>query len=90
MSPPSRKHATHADIVLRLRRAEGHIRAIVGMIEQGRPCLDLAQQLLAVEKAIVEAKRTLIHDHIDHCLDEVDGAEAAARLEDFRLITRYL
>jgi hypothetical protein len=39
------------------------------MIEPGRPCLELAQQLHTVEKAIGEAKRTLTHDHIEHCLD---------------------
>jgi hypothetical protein NreA len=61
-------HATHPDIVKRLRRAEGHLRSIVEMIEAGCSCLDLAQQLHAVEKAIANAKRTLIHDHIDHCL----------------------
>lgn len=42
------------------------------MFGEGRACLDLAQQLHAVEKAIVEAKKALIHDHVDHCLDAAD------------------
>jgi DNA-binding FrmR family transcriptional regulator len=29
------------------------------MIEEGRPCLDIAQQLHAVEKAVAQAKKTL-------------------------------
>ena len=62
-------HESHPDIVKRLKRAEGHIRRVISMFEEGRPCLDLAQQLHAVEKAIAEAKRQLIHDHVDHCLD---------------------
>jgi len=41
------------------------------MIEQEKPCLDIAQQLHAVERAITQAKKTLIQDHLDHCLDEV-------------------
>ncbi len=41
------------------------------MIEAGRPCADVAQQLHAVEKAVGEAKRTLIRDHLDHCLGDV-------------------
>ena len=61
-------HETHPAIVKRLRRAEGHLRSIVDMIASGRSCRDIAQQLHAVEKAIANAKRTLIHDHIDHCL----------------------
>ena len=38
------------------------------MIEERRPCVDLATQLHAVERAVAEAKRALIHDHIDHCV----------------------
>ena len=61
-------HQTHPSIVKRLRRADGHLRGVIEMIETGRPCLDIAQQLHAVEKAIAAAKTLLIHDHIDHCL----------------------
>ncbi len=59
-------HASHPKIVQRLKRASGHLSSIVQMIEEGRGCLDLAQQLHAVEKAIANAKRELIHDHIEH------------------------
>lgn len=86
-------HATHPEIVNRLRRAEGHLRAVIGMIEEGRGCLDLAQQLHAVELAIAKAKRTLIHDHIDHCLEQVTGpVPRAARgpIDEFKQITKYL
>lgn len=61
-------HSTHPQIAKRLKRAEGHLRAVIGMMDAGRPCLDIATQLQAVEKAVAGAKRTLIHDHIDHCL----------------------
>lgn len=63
-------HASHPAIAARLKRAEGHLRHVVAMIEDGKPCLDLATQLHAVERAVAEAKRSLIHDHIDHCLTE--------------------
>ena len=38
-------HQSHPDIVKRLRRAAGHLNKVVGMIEEDRSCLDLAQQL---------------------------------------------
>ncbi|HBP0978976.1 metal-sensing transcriptional repressor [Comamonas sp. Y6] len=65
----TQKHASHPELVKRLKRAEGHLRHVVGMIESHSSCLDIARQLSAVESAITAAKRTLIHDHIDHCLD---------------------
>ena len=75
-------HQTHPDIVKRLKRAEGHLRKIVAMIEEGRGCLDIAQQLHAVEKAIESAKKTLIHDHIDHCLEDAAGPLARDARDD--------
>ena len=69
MIKSSKPHKSHPDIVKRLNRVEGHLRSIVAMIEEGRPCLDIAQQLHAVEKAVAQAKKTLVHDHIDHCLE---------------------
>ena len=86
-------HKTHPDIVKRLKRAEGHLRSIVVMLEEGRPCLDIAQQLHAVEKAVAQAKKTLVHDHIDHCLEHTAGGdprEARRSLEEFKLISKYL
>jgi len=82
-------HSTHPDIVKRLRRAIGQLNSIVAMIEAGRPCADVAMQLQAAEKAIVQAKKTFIHDHIDHCLDE-GVATSKAALKEFKTISRYL
>ena len=39
------RHASHPDIVNRLKRADGHLQKIIRMVEDGRPCADLAQQL---------------------------------------------
>jgi len=44
-------HATHPDIIERLKRANGHLLSVIEMIEAERPCIDIAQQLHAVEKA---------------------------------------
>lgn len=86
-------HESHPEIVKRLKRAEGHLRTTIGMLEAGRTCLDLAQQLHAVEKAVATAKKTLIHDHIDHCTAHAaDGnpTEAREAMAEFKAITKYL
>jgi hypothetical protein len=49
----------HPAIIKRLKRADGHLRTIIEMIEKGRPCHQLAQQLQAVESAIENAKKVL-------------------------------
>lgn len=86
-------HQSHPDVVKRLKRAAGHLQGVVEMIEAGRPCLDIAQQMHAVEAAIASAKRTLIHDHLDDCLDHVVGAVPRAErgpIDEFKAITKYL
>lgn len=89
----SHLHASHPNIINRLRRAEGHLHSVIAMVETGKPCLEIAQQLQAVEKAIVQAKRTLIQDHLDHCLEEAVGPLARGQrrsIDEFKGITKYL
>lgn len=86
-------HANNPDILKRLRRAEGHLATVVRMVEEGRDGLQIAQQLQAVAKALEKAKQILILDHIDHHLTALAAplpAEARARLDEFREITKYL
>ena len=84
-------HSSHPAIVKRLKRADGHLRSIVEMIVAERPCVDIAQQLHAVEKAIASAKRALIKDHIERCLtDTASGVGAGKAIEEFRTISKYL
>jgi len=83
-----KQHATHPDIVKRLKRASGHLQTVISMMGEGRDCLTLAQQLHAVESAITKAKQTLIHDHLDHCLDH--ALEKRSSVDEFKEITKYL
>lgn len=86
-------HRSHKAVVDRLKRAEGHVRNVISMIESGRECVDVAQQLHAVIRALENAKTTLIHDHVDHCLEAAVRAKPRrerAVLEQFKSITRYL
>lgn len=95
-------HTSHPGIVKRLKRADGHLQSVIRMIDDGRACVDIAQQLHAVEKAITQAKRALIQDHIDHCLDaamtDIETGATAANTTgatsdlttEFKTIAKYL
>ncbi len=91
--PDSALHATHAEIVKRLRRAIGQLQTIVTMIEDAKPCTEVAMQLHAAERAIAQAKKTFIHDHVDHCLEHgVGGTAGRSRqvMREFKEISKYL
>jgi uncharacterized protein len=81
------------EVKARLRRAHGHLARVIDMMEKGRPCLDLAQQLHAVEKAIGNAKKELIKDHLHHCVEETSEAmprEVRNLIKEFQGVTKYL
>jgi uncharacterized protein len=83
-------HESHPGIIKRLRRAEGHLRSVIAMIEEGRPCIDIAPQLQAVEQAISNAKAEFIRDHIDHCLGHSGSTSTPRLLEEMKAITKYI
>ena len=43
---------TRTDLLNRLKRAEGQLRGIQRMIEEGQSCMDIATQMAAVRKAL--------------------------------------
>lgn len=52
----SRYRSEHQrDVINRLKRIEGQVRALIEMVEAGRPCEDVAQQMSAARKAIDKA-----------------------------------
>ena len=83
---------TNPEVVKRLRRAYGHLASVITMIEEGRSCLESAQQLHAVEKAVSTAKQVLIHHHIDHCVAHTaeGGKTAESAVHALKEITKYL
>lgn len=87
------EHESHPDIIKRLRRAHGHLASVIAMMEDARPCVDIAQQLQAVESAVSKAKRELIQDHMQHCLgDGVENGRTSAKsaLDEFKALAKYL
>ncbi len=83
-------HQTHPDIIPRLKRAEGHLRSVIAMIEAGKDGLALAQQLQAVESAVAKAKQALIFDHIEHLLEASQPEENRQVLRDLKEFAKYL
>ena len=40
------------EIATRLKRAQGHLTRVIEMLEAGRPCMELSQQLHAVRRLV--------------------------------------
>ncbi len=65
---------TMADVIKRLRRAQGQIGGVIKMIEEGRDCADVVTQLAAASRALNRAGFKIIATGLRQCaLDTGDG-----------------
>ena len=67
---PGHRHSKTRQVINRLSRIEGHIRAIKRMLEEEKPCPEVLIQLAAVKSAIRNASQLVLEDHIQSCLAE--------------------
>jgi DNA-binding FrmR family transcriptional regulator len=68
-----------ADVVRRLRRAQGQIGGVIRMIEAGQDCTDVLTQLAAAGRALDRAGFKIIASGLCQCVrDEQAGGEQAA------------
>jgi DNA-binding FrmR family transcriptional regulator len=73
--------ATKDQLLKRLRRIEGQVRGVQGMVEDDRYCIDVLTQISAVQAALDKVALgllDLLDDHARHC---VMGAEDEQRLD---------
>jgi DNA-binding FrmR family transcriptional regulator len=63
--------ATKDQLLTRLRRIEGQVRGVQGMVEDDRYCIDIVTQISAVQAALDKVALGLLDDHARHCV--IDG-----------------
>ena len=66
-------------LLKRLRRVEGQIRGIQGMVAEDRWCPDILQQIAAAGAALDKVALGLAEGHVQHCMSE--GGDDAKRGE---------
>ena len=68
-SPLTRGYtATKDQLLARLRRVEGQVKGIEGMVEEDRYCVDVLTQISAVQAALDKVALGLLDDHARHCV----------------------
>ncbi len=77
-------HEHHQQVINRLARIEGHVRAIKRMVEEDTPCPDVLMQIAAVRSALNSVGRVILEDHIQSCMVE------AVEKDDYKRALRDL
>jgi len=65
-----------AEVLHRLRRAQGQLAGVISMIEQGRDCRDIVTQLAAVSKALDRAGFKIVATGLRECATGVTSGDA--------------
>jgi DNA-binding FrmR family transcriptional regulator len=73
----------------RLKRIEGQIRGLAGMVEDDRYCIDVVTQIAAAKTALRRVEEEILRDHVAHCVehaissgDKADQRRKIAELMD--------
>ena len=73
----------------RLKRIEGQIRGLAGMVEDDRYCIDVVTQIAAAKAALRRVEEEILRDHVAHCVehaissgDKADQRRKIAELMD--------
>ena len=74
--------ATKEQLLKRLRRIEGQVRGIEGMVEDDRYCIDVLTQISAVRAALDKVALGLLDDHARHCVMGTEGEERIDRTDE--------
>jgi DNA-binding FrmR family transcriptional regulator len=60
--------ATKDQLQTRLRRIEGQVRGVQGMVEEDRYCIDILTQISAIQAALDKVALGLLDEHARHCV----------------------
>jgi len=82
----------HKDSINLLKTARGQIDAVIRMTEANRYCVDISNQILAVEALLKKANLQILKQHIETCVKEslVDGTYEEKTDEIMGIIKKYL
>jgi DNA-binding FrmR family transcriptional regulator len=74
--------ATKDQLLKRLRRIEGQVRGIEGMVQDDRYCIDVLTQISAVRAALDKVALGLLDDHARHCVMAAEGEQRVDRTDE--------
>lgn len=59
-----------AEVLLRLAKAAGQVQGVSRMVESNRYCVDVLNQIAAVQKALDGAARIITRNYLERCVTE--------------------
>lgn len=68
------------DIVRRLKSVEGHVRGVQRMVEDGAYCIDVVNQIVAIQRALKKVSSRVLDGHLHSCVTSaIQGDDVGER-----------
>ncbi|MEJ6767741.1 MAG: metal-sensitive transcriptional regulator [Gammaproteobacteria bacterium] len=64
------KHPCHKEQLSNLKRIEGQVRGVQGMIEGGKYCVDILNQIKALKNSLITVEAKILKTHLRECIKE--------------------
>jgi len=74
--------ATKDQLQKRLRRIEGQVRGVQGMVADDRYCIDVLTQISAIQAALDKVALGLLDDHARHCVRGAEGGDQRDKTDE--------
>ncbi len=89
MFPTYQYEADKQSLIARLKRVEGQVKGIMRMVEDGRYCPDILQQVAAMNGAMDEVALILLRSHVTGCVkDAIEQHQGDEPIEDLMHVIR--
>ncbi len=77
---------------LRLRKIEGQLKGVEGMLDRDCDCAEILNQLISARRALKSLSEKIINDHLQHCITEAGNPEEGRRAlrELATVLKRYI
>ena len=81
----------HSDNLIALRRIEGQVRGVQGMIENRKYCVDILTQIHAIKGALSRVEEKILEKHFRNCLtDALIGTSEKVKQQKLAEIVKLL
>ena len=65
-----KNHPSHHSQLSALKRVEGQVRGVIKMIDEGKYCIDVLNQIKAAKAALVKIESNVLKKHVESCVKE--------------------
>lgn len=82
--------AQRSDALARLARATGQVQGVARMVDEGRHCTEVLQQIAAAQKALDGVGTIVLRNYLERCVTTaIEGGDPLIYDELMRVFSRY-